>query len=318
MGKERIQDLRLGIFVVTGTLLLIVAFYLIGNKQNLFGSTFRISAYFHNVGGLMSGNNVRYAGIDVGTVETVEIVSDTSVKVVMLLDEKIQKFLKKNCKASVGTDGLMGNKLVNINSASEAAPLIEDGDVIQTIKPIETDEMVRTLNTTNENMKEITSDLHLITQKINNSNSLWSLLMDTVMAENVKNAIVSIRLTGDRTATVAGDLSGIMNSIKQGNGTLGALITDTSFSGKLNQAIVNVDMVSDKLAVVTGDLSGISEKIKNGEGSVGALLMDTTFVHNLNASINSINKGAEGFSENMEALKHSFLLRKYFRKKARK
>ena len=90
-----------------------------GSKQNLFGSTFSISANFYNVNGLMQGNNVRYAGIDVGTVESITIINDTSVKVVMVIEKKIQPYIKKNALASIGTDGLMGNKLVNINSIKD-------------------------------------------------------------------------------------------------------------------------------------------------------------------------------------------------------
>ena len=116
MAKETSKNIRLGIFVLAGTAFLIVALYFIGNKQNLFGSTFKISAQFNNVNGLMIGNNVRFSGIDVGTVESVEIINDSMVNVVMIIEKDVQKFIRKNAVASVGTDGLMGNKLVNINS----------------------------------------------------------------------------------------------------------------------------------------------------------------------------------------------------------
>src|SRR5689334_12869651 len=108
MSKELTRNIRLGIFVLAGTVFIIVMLYLIGSKQNLFGSTFRISAQFYTVNGLMEGNNVRFAGIDVGTVEKVEIISDSTVNVVMLIEEKIRPYIKKNAIASVGTDGLMG------------------------------------------------------------------------------------------------------------------------------------------------------------------------------------------------------------------
>src|SRR3989337_310265 len=111
MSKEFSRNIRLGIFVLAGTAFLIMLLYFIGSKQNLFGSTFRISAQFYSVNGLMPGNNVRFAGIDVGTVERVEIISDSTVSVTMLIEEKVRHYIKKNAVAIVGTDGLMGNKL---------------------------------------------------------------------------------------------------------------------------------------------------------------------------------------------------------------
>ena len=318
MKDETTRNIRVGIIVIIGTALIITALYLIGNKQNLFGSTFHISADFYNVNGLMPGNNVRLSGINVGTVESVDIASDSSVKVVMLIEDRVKQYIRKNAIVSIGTDGLMGNKLVNINSGEGEAKHIEEGDVLTTLKPFETDEILRTLNTTNDNIKDITTDLKAMTSKLNSQNTLWRILMDTVIAENVKNAIVSIKLMSNRTAVITGDLSKIVNDVKAGKGTIGTLLTDTTFSGKLSETLVNIEQITDKMAVVSGDLSTVSEKLKSGEGSIGALLMDTTFVGNLNKSMENIKDGSQGFNENMEALKHNILLRKYFKEKDKK
>lgn len=315
MAKEVSRNIRLGSLVLAGICLLIISLYLIGIKQNLFGSTFHLNAKFYNVSGLMPGNNVRFSGINVGTVESVEIVDDSSVNVVMVIEEKVRIYIKKNSLASVGTDGLMGNKIVNINSYKNHSQSVQDGDVLKTVRPIETDEMFRTLNATNDNLKYITGDLKNITNKINSPNTLWSLLMDTVVAENVKQAIVNIKITGNRTALITGDLSKIVQDIKSGKGTIGALLTDTIFSNKLNQTIVDIKLITDSMALVSGDLRSITKKIKNGEGAIGTLIMDTSFVNNLNKSMENIKSGTAGFDENMEALKHNFLLRKYFKKK---
>lgn len=317
MGKDTFKNIRLGIFVVSGTVFLIAALYIIGNKQNLFGNTFRISAKFYNVSGLMAGNNVRFAGIDVGTVESVEIVNDSSVKVVMVIEKDIQPFIKKNAIASVGTDGLMGNRLVNINSVKDQSDKIEEGDVLLTLRPIEQDEMVRTLNETNENMKAITSNLRTITDRINSKNTLWSILMDTVVAENVKSAIVNIKVASNSSAVLTGNLKNISDDIKNGKGSLGALITDTTLSGKINQVVIKLNSVSDSVAYITGDFSKIATRLAKGQGSIGVLLKDTSFVHNLNTSVNNINKGAIILNEDLEALRHSWPFKKYFSKKAK-
>lgn len=314
MGKNASKNIRLGVFVLAGTVFLIAALYLIGNNHNLFGNTFRISAEFHNVNGLMPGNNVRFSGIDVGTVERVEIVSDSSVRVTMIIEEDLRQFIRKNAVASIGTDGLMGNKLVNINSSGATEELIEEGDVLATTQPIDQDEMIRTLNATNENMQVITSNLRTITDRINSKNTLWSLLMDTVVAENVKASIVSIRIASNQSAILTGDLTAITAGIRNGQGTLGALITDTTLSAHLKQAVVKFESINDSVAVISGNISGIVNGLQNGEGTLGVLLNDTTFVHNLNEGMANIRDGSVLLNEDLEALRHSWPLKRYFRK----
>ena len=318
MLKETNRNIRLGLLVLIGTGLVILALYLIGVKQNLFGSTFRLKAQFKNVNGLMPGNNVRFTGIDIGTVEKVEIMNDSTVNVEMIIDDDVQQFIKKNALASVGTDGLMGNKLVNIFPVAEESPPVEDGDVIKTRIPVSTDDMLRTLYVTNENVREITVEIKKIVEKLNSPNTLWNILMDTVVADNVKQAVVNIKLTGERTALITGDLNRIVKHVESGKGSIGALLMDTSFSSELKQSIVNVKVITDSVAMITGDLRSLSSGIKSGKGTIGTLLMDTTFVKDLNQSIKNIGNGAKGFEDNMEALKHSVLLRKYFKKQKTK
>lgn len=314
MAKEISRNIRLGIFVIAGTAFLIVALYLIGNKRNLFGSTFTVTAKFYNVSGLMTGNNVRFGGVDIGTVDKVEIINDSSINVVMIIDDKAKKYVKKNSLASVGTDGLMGNKLINIYPVRGEAGLLEEGDELITLRPIETDEMLRTLNMTNENVKSITEDLKKITAKFNNSKSVWSLLSDTTIAENVKQAIVQIRMASNNTAILTGDLRAIAKDVRSGKGSIGALLTDTTLSTNFKQTIVNIKAVSDSMILISGDLSKLSNNINNGDGLIAQLLMDTNLVHSLNKSLKNVESGTAGFDQNMEALKHNILFRKYFKK----
>lgn len=315
MAQETSKNIRVGAFVLIGTVLLIFSLYLIGAKQNLFGSTFELKSQFKNVNGLMPGNNVRFTGIDVGTVKSVEIVNDSTVNVTMVIEDKVQAFIKKNATAMVGTDGLMGNKLINISSSIESSPSVEDGDFLISKSPLGTDDMMRTLNITNENVKDITIDLKNIVHRLNSPNTLWNILMDTIVAENVKQAIVNIKVTGERTALITGDLSRIVKHIKDGKGTIGALIADTTMAVKLNQSIVNIKLITDSLALVTGDMHYITSKVKKGEGGIGTILMDTTFVNNLNETMKNVRSGTKNFDEDMEALKHNILLRNYFKKK---
>jgi len=317
MKEQSINKVKLGFFVLTGTILLILGLYYIGSKKNLFHSTITVSANFNNVEGLMSGNNVRFNGIDVGTVSKVFATSDSTITVEFTIDKGVTEYITQNAVASIGTDGLLGNKLINIfpGKGTRHAEPLQDGSIIKTVNPIQMNTALRTLSDTNDNLKEISQNIKSISEKFNSNNTLWRLLTDTLLIENLKNTLVHIQLTSDNTAIITGDLSKMVQSVKSGKGTVGALLTDTSIYHKLNQTIVNIHSITDSLAYISGDLRHISRNVKNGEGAVGTILMDTTFVHNLNQSMVNIKNGSKGLDDNMEALKHSVFLRHYFKKK---
>jgi phospholipid/cholesterol/gamma-HCH transport system substrate-binding protein len=313
MKTQTVNRAKLGAFVLIATTFLLVGLYFIGSKKNIFSSTIKVSADFNNVGGLVSGNNVRFNGINVGTVSKVYATSDTIIKVEFTIDESQTKYISQAAIASIGTDGLLGSKLINISPGKGGANPVEEGSVLAVTNPIQMDNALRTLTVTNDNLKVITDNLKGVTEKFSNDNSLWHLLTDSTLADNVRNAVVKFKLTGENTAVITGDLSKIVKDIKAGKGSIGALLTDTTFSHKLNQTIVSINAVSDSVAILSGNFINISEKLKNGKGSIGTLLTDTTFVHNLNSSMINIKEGAGSFNENMEALKHSWPFKKYFR-----
>jgi len=315
MANIKSQNIRLGIFVLLGTFLMIAALYYIGSRQNLFGKTFRISARFHNVGGLMSGNNVRFSGIDVGTVESVEIIDDTSVLVVMIIEEDVRPFIKKNAIASVGTDGLMGNKLVNINSVTEIAESVEEGDELRTQPPIDLTEAMQTLSTTNKNLESITSNLAVFVENINSDNSLWNILTDSSVAHEIRAVVNNFRMTSEQSNLISGDLKKISADLRSGKGTAGTLISDTMMAYRLNSTITKLESFGDSVMVISADVATIINDLKSGKGTAGQLLNDTVLIHNLNNSLKEIENSAKSFDENMEALKHTWPLKKYYKKK---
>jgi phospholipid/cholesterol/gamma-HCH transport system substrate-binding protein len=223
-----------------------------------------------------------------------------------------------NAIASIGTDGLLGNKLVTIAPFNKGGAPIQEGSVMTTANAVQIDKAIRKLLVTNDNLNAISQNLKSFSDKFSSTNSLWHLLSDSAFAQNVGNALVHIKITSDRTAIITGDLSKIVNDVQSGKGTMGALLTDTSLSHKLKQTIVNIESVTDSFAIISGNFKNLSEKLKNGNGAVGTLISDTTFVHKLNSSMDNIKKGSENFNENMEALRHSWPFKKYFRKKLNK
>lgn len=194
MKKETINKVKLGIFVTIGVSLLVTGILFIGQTKKLFSSTFRVSALFKDINGLQVGNNVRFAGINVGSVEDINILTDSSVKVDMIIDVSTQKFIKKNAKAIIGTDGLMGNKIMTVSAGTIGFPEIQNNDMIGTNTPINVDDMLYKLKTTSDNAALITTDMAAIFGSIRyGKGTVGKLLMDTVFAENLDRTLVNAK-----------------------------------------------------------------------------------------------------------------------------
>jgi phospholipid/cholesterol/gamma-HCH transport system substrate-binding protein len=318
MIKQNANNIKLGTFVLAGLIFLILLLYMIGRNRNLFGSNYILIVEFENVQGLKPGNNVRYAGIDVGTVKKINLINDTVMEVVMTIDEKARTIIRKNAIASIATDGLVGNKVVNITSAREASALADDGDVLRSKKPLDTDEMLRTLSRTNNDVAFIAENLKTTVSRLNNSMALWNILNDKAFPHNLQLSAYHIRQATAKANNIVNDLYAIVSNVKNGGGSLGAILIDTAFAYNLNMAVTKIEMVSDHADSLSVQLShlvtGIQSDVNQGNGMVNALLKDSGIVIKLNESLNNVRKGTDGFNQNMEALKHNFLFHGYFRK----
>lgn len=178
MKKQTNNIWKLGMFVIIGLVLLIVTIYSIGKNKNLFGSTFHLNTKFSNVGGLNVGNNVRFSGINVGTVEEIEIVSDSSVIVKSVIKEEVQKFIKTDALASIGSDGLMGDKVLTISPGTASNKIVKDNAMIASTKAIEMEDLMKGVKKSVDNAAIITGELAIFTSKMNNKNSVLSKLVN--------------------------------------------------------------------------------------------------------------------------------------------
>ena len=318
MKTKTFNNIKLGAFVLAGLIFLLLILYMIGKNRTMFGGNYKLRARFENVQGLKSGNNVRYAGIDIGTVEKVSIINDTLMEVKMIIDNKAKFILRKNAIVSIGTDGLVGNKVVNIAASKSDSPLAEENDILPTKKPIDTDEMLRTLNKTNNDIAVIASNLKLTSNKLNNSEALWALLNDKSLPDNLKKSAENIRLVTNNLYNMSKDVNSMVSKIKKGEGSIGKIINDSSFAKSLEDAVINIKDAGNEVSTLSKDINKAVKEIENnindGNGTVHALLKDTGIVIKINHSLDNIEDGTKGFNQNMDALKHSFLFRGYFRK----
>ena len=318
MARRVISNIKLGVFVLGGLIFLVLLLYMIGKNRSLFGSTYILKARFENVQGLVAGNNVRFSGIQAGTVKRIKILSDTVIEVTMVIETRMESIIRKNAIVSIGTDGLVGNKVVNIVPAGEPGPLALEGDILASKKSVNTDEMLQTLNRTNNDIAAIAANLKTTVLQINNSSALWALLNDQSIPKDLRTSLTNIRLATGKAGNMADDLHDIVMDVKEGKGSVGAILRDTSFAYNLNEAIQKIKMVGEEADSLANEINkavaGIRHDINDGKGTVNALFKDSSMAIKLNASLDNIQKGTDGFNQNMEALKHNFLLRGYFRK----
>lgn len=194
MKKQIGNKVRLGILVSISIVLFVMAIYFVGQKQQLFNTTFHISGIFKDVSGLQVGNNVRFSGINVGIVDGLQQITDTTVSVDMVMNEKIRKFIKKNAKAIIGSDGLMGNKIVAIVPGATGMPEVSDNDIIATTTPVGIDDVLKKLKITADNAADITDDLSFIIGNIRaGKGTIGKLLMDSSFAMNIDKTIVNLK-----------------------------------------------------------------------------------------------------------------------------
>ena len=315
VNKTSIQNLKLGLFVVLGTVLLLMASYLIGNRQNMFVKNFTVNAVFRNVNGLQVGNNVRFSGINIGTVDKIEMMNDTTIYVYMKMEEKMRSHIKNNAIATIGSDGLVGSMLVNIVPGVGEAPSVQQGDQLVSYSRIASQDMLNTLNVTNENAALLTSDLLKVTQSlVEGKGTLGRLLNDTQMADDLKATITNLKYSSNKVNTTLDELQKAIEGTRSDESIAGVLLSDSISATKLKNIIQNLETSSVEINRMTQNLNAVVEDINKGEGMLHMVATDTAMANHLMKTMQNIEEGTEKFNENMEALKHNFLTRGYFRK----
>ncbi|SDI28422.1 MlaD family protein [Winogradskyella thalassocola] len=316
MKKTNSQKLRLGSFVLIGTILFIAGVYLIGQRQDMFKKTFTLSSYFQNVNGLQKGNNVRYSGIDIGTVKNILMINDSTIKVEMSIEEKILSHIKKNAIATIGSDGLVGNMIVNIVPGKGASEIIENEDIIASYSRIGTDDILNTLNTSSENAAILTSDLLKITNRITTGKgTIGVLINDTIMAQDLKQSIHNLKIASRGASHTIAELNSIVSSVKtEDNTILGMLLNDSISAGKLKTVVTNLEISSAEIETLLNNANAVVSDFNSSNGAYNYMVKDTSLVNSLKSTLKNINEGTDKFNQNMEALKHNFLTRGYFRK----
>ena len=145
MRGENKRSVIVGIFVFLGIAILVAGVLTLGGQQKKFVKSIQLKAVFDDIGGLQTGNNIWFSGVKIGTVRKINFYGDSQVEIEMNVEEEVVEFIRKDSKATISSDGLIGNKIIVIYGGTTLAPPVEDGDRLESVMPLDTDQMMETL-----------------------------------------------------------------------------------------------------------------------------------------------------------------------------
>ena len=317
------KPIVVGIFISLGIAILIVTILTLGKQKDSFVKSFVVSTIFNDVGGLLEGGNIWFSGVKVGTVKKISFYGDSKVLVTMNIQEAAQSHIHKDAKAKIGSDGLIGSKIVIIYDGNPSLPQIEENDRLQTEKALSTVDMLATLQENNKNIVEITNRFKHISKNIDSGNgTIANLLNDPTIAKNINKSSADLRSTMEniKQASIESkqaitDFKTFSKSLNNQGSSLNNLVKDTVMYQNLTTTIVQLMSAAYSISGFTGNLKSVSEKLNQKDNAVGVLLNDSSTALSVKNTIKNLELGSHKLDQDLEAVQHNFLLRGFFKNK---
>lgn len=292
---------------------------MIGKNKNLFGTNYTIKSRFHEVQGLKIGNNVRYAGIDVGSVDGITFINDSTIEISMTISRNMKNIIKKNAIVSIGTDGLVGNKIVNITPIKNVFEVSYalNNEILSNKNPINTDELLTTFESTNQELNQLVTNLRMTSMQIKESKLMNQLLNDTSYLKNLDFSLNELKSFSVNINNSSKQIKKMLNHVEKGNGTLGRLYNDTAWESHVNTTLLNAVNASNSLEHLVDSVNvltyNLNEATRSGNGVVNQVLYNSEWPKQIDSILSQTNHSTENFNQIMKALKKSIFLRKHFK-----
>jgi len=297
-----------GIFILIGILFIIGSILTIGNLHSTFTRKMTISTLFADVNGLHEGNNIWFSGVKIGTVKKMEFYGKSKVKVVMNINVESQQYIRKDATVKMSTDGLIGNKILVIEGGSSLVPEVDEGDTLLNETILSTEDMMKTLQQNNLNILKLTQKL------AKGEGTIGKLLLNDSLYYKLFTTIHSVELASENARKVLATLETFTEKINKKGTLVNNLVTDTIVFNSLKQSVLKIQNIADTARVFVDNLKKAST---NSKGPLGVLLYDEQSGKSLQKTIGNLESSSEKLDQNLEALQHSFLLKKYFKKKVK-
>jgi phospholipid/cholesterol/gamma-HCH transport system substrate-binding protein len=308
-----------GMFIFFGIVILIIAVLTMGGRKNAFEKTITLNAVFNDVSGLQKGNNVWFSGIKVGTVKRVQLAGHGEIDVEMKIKKQSMDYIHRDAKVKIGSDGLIGNRLVIIYGGTVSARAVKSGDTLQTEMSLNSAQMMNTLQESNQNLSAITSNLKSVSSKLaEGEGTLGQLFTEDSLANSLKLTANTLRYASESIQFLTSNLAAYTAKMQQKGVLANDLVSDTIFFNRLKAASLQIEEASQNAKELTDNLSQVSYRMRDSSNLAGVVLQDKESAAKLRATVENLQLGTKKFEENMEALKHNFLFRGYFRRKEKR
>jgi phospholipid/cholesterol/gamma-HCH transport system substrate-binding protein len=317
--------MTVGIFVLLGIVIFIAAVLTLGGQKKTFEKKSSLRAVFKDINGLQVGNNVWFSGVKVGTVKNISFTPNAMVEVIMNIETSAMRYIKKDAKAKISSEGFIGNKIVVIFDGSSASPSVSENDALMADNGLSTDEMLGTLQQNNKNLLDITGNIRIITERLmNGEGSAGKILSDNKLANDLQAAITGLRLASAEVQKITSDVANYTSQLQSEGSLTNELIHDTVFFSRLkasaqeiHEASLTLKESSDNVKRITSHIEDASRHLDSTGSPVGVLLNDEEAGKNLKITLENLQSGSKKLNDDLEALQHNFLFRGFFKKKAK-
>lgn len=304
-----------GVFVLLGLIFVFAGVLMVGNLHETFKRKMQIVSLFDDVNGLQKGNNIWFSGVKIGTISNLHFYGKSQVAVSLNIEKKLQQYIRKDATVKISTDGLIGNKILVIAGGSSAFEPVEEGDTLMVQKSVSSEEMIDMLQQNNKNVLAITSDFKSISKKLRaGEGSLGKLLNDNTLYNNINTATVSLKQASEKARVLVGSLNDYSAGLNKKGTLANELANDTLVFASIKGSVLQLQHIADTAALFIHELKVAG---KNPKSSIGVLLYDEEAGSYVKESLKTLEQSSKKLDEDLEAVQHNFLLRGYFKKKAK-
>ncbi len=321
--SQQKRGVIVGLFIFIGIAFLMTGILMVGNLRSTFTTKIELQAIFDDVNGLQAGSNIWFSGVKVGIVKSLDLYEGSQVLVVLKINEGAQKFIHKDSKVKVSTDGLIGNKIVIIVGGTAEAGQVKDGDWLAIEGQTSTEEMLSMLQENNRNLLAITTDFKAVSQRLaNGEGTIGKLLKDEGLYNQLEATSASLQRTAGHAEQVGVAAAAYSAKLNRKGTLANELVTDTVVFNKVKASVAQLELMATQaseaagnLKMATANLSVVTAKLDDPNTPVGVLLSDTKTAEHLKGTLKNLESGSAKLDENLRALQDNFLLRRYFKKK---
>lgn len=304
-----------GFFVLLGILFFIGGILMVGNLHETFKKKMEVVSLFDDVNGLQKGNNVWFSGVKIGTVSNLHFYGKSQVEVRFKIETKAQQYIRRDAMVKISSDGIIGNKILIIYGGTSTSGEIQEGDTLGVEKTFSTEDMINTLQENNKNFLAITNDFKVISKGlVAGEGTIGKLLKDDAVYANIYATTASLQLASAKAQQLVASLATFSEGLNKKGTLANELTTDTVVFNSVKNTVLQLQQIAD---TATAFIANLKQAGTNPDSPMGVLLRDEASGARIKETIKNLESSSQKLDEDLKAAQSSFLLKGYFKKKAK-